>query len=129
MRKFRRTAKATERGIEVAAQILEHRLNDVGRELGRWRRTARQRAGKSLLHLLVLRRDFRALLAPHRRDALAKVRKGGHAVARLLRKIGAAEERRSFWREEHREGPAARTLREHLVRCLVDLVHVGPLLA
>ena len=129
MRKLRRAAKATEGGIEVAAQILEHRLHDVGRELGRCRRTARQRADKSLVHLFVLSGDLRALLSPDGGDALAHVGECGHAVARLLRKIGAAKEGCAFGREEHREGPAARALREHLVRRLVDLVQVGPLLA
>ena len=66
---------------------------------------------------------------PERGDALAKIGKRRHAVARLLRKVGAAEERRAVGREEHGQRPAAGALREHLVRALVDLVEVGPLLA
>ena len=53
-----------------------------------------------------------------------------HAVARLGREVGAAEERPLVvGREEHRQRPAAAALRQHLVRELVDLVEVGPLLA
>ena len=69
------------------------------------------------------------MLAPDRGGALADVRESRHAAARFFREIRAAEKRRAFRREEHRERPAPRALREHLVRGLVDLVEVRALLA
>ncbi len=69
---------------------------------------------------------FSRQIAAMRSQSVGKAR---HAVARALREVGAAEERRPVRREEHGERPAAGALREHLVRGLVDLVEVGPLLA
>ena len=89
----------------------------------------RQRARKGGKDLPVLRRDLDALFAPDRGNALAEVRERRHAVARLFGKVGATEERRAFRREKHGQRPAARALRKHLVRRLVDLIEIGPLFA
>ena len=63
-------------------------------------------------------------------DADQQILERGQAVARLLREIGAAEERPLIVRrQEHRERPAARALRQHLLRDLIDAVDVGTLLA
>src|ERR1700730_3593214 len=63
-------------------------------------------------------------------DSLQDVAERRQAIARLLREVGAAEERPLvIVREEHSERPAAAALREHLLRDLVDAVDVGALLA
>ena len=78
---------------------------------------------------VVLLGDRRALLAIRDREPREEVEKPRAAVARFLREVGAAEERRAIGRQEHREGPAARLAGQERVRGLVDLVEVGPLLA
>ena len=70
------------------------------------------------------------LVAIEVRNALDQVRERRHSVARLLREVSAAKERcEVIRREEHREWPAAASLRQHLVRDLVYLVEIGPFLA
>src|SRR5438093_1719126 len=128
MGKLRRRTEAAERGVEIRAQVVEHGAQYAVRELG-GPGILRQRAREGLLDLLVLGGDLGALVPPDSGDALAQIGKCRHAVARLLGEISAAEERRSFRREKHRQRPAAGALREHLMSALVDLVEIGPLLA
>ncbi len=50
-------------------------------------------------------------------------------MARRFGKIGTAKKWCAVGREEHRQRPAARTLREHLMRGLVDLIQIRALFA
>ena len=69
-----------------------------------WRR---QRARERIDQCRVLLHDLPALVAVGRRDLRQQIEEPRHAVARVLGKIGAAEERRAVRRQEHRERPAA----------------------
>jgi len=81
--------------------------------------------------------EARVLLANRRRMAvivlghpLQDVLESGHAVARLIRKIGAAEERLVIIGvQEHGQRPTARMPSDQLLRDLIDLVQVRPLFA
>src|SRR5207245_7917538 len=77
---------------------------------------------------LVLTADFIALLTVDPRDALEQLWKSRKVVARLLGEISTTEKRRPVGREEHGERPAARSLREHLVRELINLIEIRTLL-
>src|SRR6185436_17661997 len=120
MRKLRRGAETAVARVEIGSQQVEQRPDRRRIQLNALAE-ARQRAFERLHDLGVLRADLGALLAPYLRDALAQIGKRRHAVARRLRKVGPAEERRAVGREKHRERPAPGALREHLVRALVDL--------
>ena len=125
----RRTETAValiKRGLEIAARAVERIARDRERGVGGRRPEILEHAAQRR----ILGSHAVALFAIEGRDALEQVRKCRHAVARQPREIGAAEEwREVIRREEHRERPAPTSLRQHLVRELVDLVEVGPLLA
>ena len=74
------------------------------------------------------RLDLVALLAPGPVDALEHLAERRHAVARLVREVGAAVERPAVRGQEDRHRPAA-AAGHRLDRRHVDLVEVGPLLA
>ncbi|MNC85252.1 hypothetical protein D3C83_08420 [compost metagenome] len=112
-----RLGKIAHRGIERSA--LQFALLAAGRQRARERVDQR---GVLLANLL-------ALVPVSLGNARQKIEKARHAVAAVLGKIGAAEERRAVGHQEHGERPAAAPLREHGVRRLVDLVEVRPLLA
>ena len=76
-----------------------------------------------------MRFDIGAAIAEGFCHAFAEVYKAGQTIARFLREIGAAEERRAVRSEEHGQRPAAAALGKHLVSGLVDLVEVRALLA
>ncbi len=60
-------------------------------------------------------------------DTLQNLAKGGHTMARTIREIGAAKERRVIVRrQEHGQRPAAGALDQQLMGELVDLVQVRP---
>src|SRR5262249_30793348 len=88
-----------------------------------------QRTVERLQERRVLLHDVRALVAVCVGDLRQQLEKAGHAVARVLREVGAAEKRRAVRREEHGERPAAAALSEHRVRQLIYLVEIRPLLA
>jgi hypothetical protein len=70
------------------------------------------------------------VLAVVLRHALQHLAERWHAVTRGVRKVRAAEKRPLIIRrEEHRERPAARALRQHLLGYLIDAIHIGPLFA
>ena len=80
--------------------------------------------------LLVLRSDLCAMAVVVLGHAPQQIAERGHAVARLLRKVGAAEEGRLLaGSQEHGQRPAAVALRDQLLRHLVDLIQVGTLFA
>ena len=68
------------------------------------------------------------LVAEQPRDFAQHVDEGRPAVARRLRKVGAAPDRLAGGREKHRQRPAA-LLAQMMQRLHVDLVDVRPLLA
>src|ERR1700716_53204 len=130
VRKFWRAAKAAVTGIEAARQLraaaLERRSAEFGVARGRWR----IELGECRHQRVVLRAQLRGMIAIVSGDALQDVPERWQPVARLLREVGAAEERPLvIVRQEHGERPAAAALREHLLRDLVDAVDVGTLLA
>src|SRR5439155_3690244 len=122
VRELRRAAKAAELRVEIRAQVIEHRAHHRRRPFRRGGRALRQGARESLQHLLVLRADLGALLAPEAGDALAQVRKCRHPIARLFRKISAAEKWCAFRRVNHRQRPAPGESRDLLECLLIYLV-------
>ena len=129
MGKLGRATEAAMGRIEACAQAVEKRAHHLGGKRRVLARRAWVGARERLNELGVLRIDLGAPFAPDRRDTLTERGKGGHAVARALREVGSAEERRPVRREKQGERPAAGALREHLVGRLVDVIEVRPLLA
>jgi hypothetical protein len=129
VRKFRRAAKAAVLRVKACAQRFQRRAQRLGIERLPGVAGARLQPREREPQLLALLADRRALLAPDLGDALQDLDEAGQPVARALRKVGAAPERRAVGGEKHGERPAAAALRQHLVRGLVDLVDVGPFLA
>ena len=130
MRKLRRVAKTAEALVEGRRQLLADRIERRGRERGRRIGRLRRQVAEDIHERVVLRAQLLALRVVVLRHALEDGGEGGHAVTRLVRKIRAAEEGLVIVvRQEHGQRPAAATLREHLVRKLVDLVEVGALFA
>ena len=128
VRKLRRSAESAPLGIEALLQLGERGGGCGGRQCLRGSRVGLE-ARERIDEPRVLLRDLGAALAMRRRDAREEVAKSGQAEAALLGKIRAAEKGLAGRRQEHRERPAAGTLREQRVRRLVNLVEVGPLLA
>jgi hypothetical protein len=125
-RELGRLAKAAVHGIGVLQQ-LHRRLRCALRAGGRVRGafgTPRQRRDDSSGVLV----DLVAPRAIRVRYADEDVAEGGHSVARLRRKVGAAIEGPAVGRAEGREGPSAVT-REAGHRVHVDLIDVRAFLA
>ena len=129
MRKFRRRAEAAVTGIEARLEAPHRRLDRRGAELGMMRRRAWLHVRERRDERGVLLADLLAALAVELRHALEQLRKSRQVMARLLGKISPAEKGRAVGRQEHGERPAARALRDHLVRKLIDLVEVRTLFA
>ena len=127
VRELRRPAEATPALVVRFEQLLAQRLRDPGgRLLGLVGRVV---AHERLAQLAVLAFQRFALIAPGSGDPAEQIGERRQAVARLVRKIGTAEERRAVGCQEHRQWPAAGPTVQHLVGQLVDVVEIGPLLA
>ena len=124
--KFRRAADAAVDGIEDAQQRLADLREIVRREVaaGQGRRLfgeMRHQPRALLQHLLALR-------APGVLDRAQHLHEGRASPARRGRPIGAAVNRRSLGRQEHRQRPAA-LFAQRMQRGHVMMVDVRPLLA
>ena len=127
MRKLRRAAEASVQAIEGALQSGERDT----------RCSRRQRrcggAGLERLHRVhkaaTLIVDRGALRLVRRSDSRQQIDEAGQAVALVLRKIRAGEERLAGGSEEDGERPTAGAARKQRVRRLADLVEIGALLA
>ena len=130
VRELGRVAETAEPAVEVTLQRRSRLPERHAREFEAGLRRRRQQFTEHLHQRVALARDFSAMLRVVRGDALQHVAKGRHAVLRLYRKVGSAEERPMVpGRQEHRQRPAAAALRQHLVGGLVDAVEVRALLA
>src|SRR3990167_6446691 len=125
MRKLRRTAETTVLVVELRAQLIACLREDLRVRRRRLRGLDYVEPGEELAQSIVLFGDRAALLAICRGHALYHVDEPRHPITRALRKIRAGEERHEIvWREKYRQRPAAGTLREILVRGLVNLVEI-----
>ncbi len=130
MRELRRVAETAVLRVEARSQAFPGALERLAREVSE----IVGAAGLDLLQRLHQVRAtlpdllaLRAVVVLDRDEHLAKRR---HAVAALLRKIRARENRQVLiGRQKHRERPAARAAGEEVMRGLIDLVEVGPLFA
>jgi hypothetical protein len=128
MREFGSAAEAPELRIEDRFQFVYGRVQGSSvRPVGGG---GPFETAQGLHQRLVLTVDRRALAAVIIRDAGEQIAEARHAVARLRRKVRAAEKRDLVLRrKEHGERPAAGAAREQLLRRLVDLVDVRAFLA
>jgi len=93
-------------------------------------RRLRNEAGERGLKLRALRFDLRTLLAIVLGHTAQQVAERRHSMASVLGKISAAEERLLFrGGQKHGQGPPARTVRQHLLRDLINLIQVRALFA
>jgi hypothetical protein len=124
-----RAAEAAEISVETCCQLGARGGERRGRQANVRRSGRRDECLEGLHQKRVLRAQLTlvgAVIVGHARE---HVLEGGHAVARLLREVGAGEERALVVvSEEHRQRPAARAACEQLLRDLIDAVDVGALL-
>ena len=126
LREFRRAARAAVDRIDQAAE-LQRGVVELGgaddRPAFRPRRRGEPRHQRCAVLLDLLR-----LFAEHPRHFAQHVDESGPAVARRLRKVGAAPDRLGVVGEKHRQRPAA-LLAEMMQGGHVDLIDVRALLA
>ena len=79
--------------------------------------------------MFVLRADIVLMVTIILRHAAEQIAEARQTIAGGFREICPAKKWLGFRCEEHRQGPTARTLGEHCVRGLVNLVNIRPLLA
>src|SRR5262249_46155024 len=126
----RRTAEATVARIEAARELRaaggERRVGELAVGPGGRRGELGERRHERIVLLVQLRRGGAGISGGGLQEGLG----GPQARARLLREVGAAEERPPIIvREEHGERPATTALRQHLLRDLIDAIDVRTLLA
>ena len=130
VRKLRRIADAAKFAVEDMQHTVTCRGQRLRSEFEAFLGGLRFEFAEYVNQSLALAFDLVAMVPVIVGDSHDQFSERRHTVTRCLRKIGTAEEWTLVVRvDEHRQGPAAGTLREQLVRRLVDLVDVRPFLA
>ncbi len=128
MRELGRGADAAvgfvETHFQFAQRLVEQRRRHCAAVRDRRRSLRDSRAQGRVLFF-----DVVALAVISRRHLRHEVEKTGHAMARGLRKIRAAEKWRLIRHQKHRQRPAAVAPRQERVRRLINLVEIGTLFA